>query len=267
MPKPRRTGARPRAIRERHGLGLFRQRHHPQLRRLGRTPTVAPSTIIQPLTKDTVMHNSCRVVRRLRQACPPAARTAAAVIATAAAIAMLVAACSGSATSAGFGGSSNAGGSSSSSSAVGYSHCMRSHGVPTFPDPDSSGQLPKADPHQLGVSPSKLEAARRGCQHLLPNTGGAINAGSVQQCMMASDCPQALVQHLLNEERRFALCMRSHGMPNWPDPIIDSQGRPVFAISISQDGFSPYSPPIWAKADACSHLMPALPGAPFQVSP
>ena len=144
---------------------------------------------------------------------------------------------------------------------------MRSHGVPNFPDPDSSGNLPKADAQHLGVSSSQLQAAQQACQHLLPNNGGAINADSIQQCMMASDCPPALVQQVLNEERNFAQCMRSHGVPNWPDPIIDSQGRPVFAISISKDGFDPYSPQIWAKGNECSHLMPGLPGLPAAVSP
>jgi hypothetical protein len=85
--------------------------------------------------------------------------------------------------------------------------------------------------------------------------------------MMAENCPQALVRHLLDEERSFAGCMRSAGVPNWPDPSIDSHGRPVFAITISKDGFNPYSKPIWAKGNRCSHLMPDLPGAPFQVSP
>jgi hypothetical protein len=85
--------------------------------------------------------------------------------------------------------------------------------------------------------------------------------------MMADDCPRSLVQHLLDEERSFAECMRSAGVPNWPDPNIESQGRPVFAISISKDGFNPYSKPIWTKGNRCSHLMPDLPGAPFQVSP
>jgi hypothetical protein len=144
---------------------------------------------------------------------------------------------------------------------------MRSHGVPNYPDPDSSGQLPKPDARHLGTSSTQLQAAQQGCQHLLPITGRAINAGSVQQCMMADDCPRALVQQVLTEERTFAGCMRSHGVPNWPDPTTDSQRRPVFAISISKDGFNPYSKPIWAKGNQCSHLMPDLPGAPFQVSP
>jgi hypothetical protein len=176
---------------------------------------------------------------------------------------LFLAGCSGS----GSGGGLNAGGSANSSSAVGYSVCVRSRGVPNFPDPDSNGQLPKPDAHHLGVSSSQLQEAQRACQHLLPNTGGAINADSIQQCMMADDCPQSVVQQVRTEELGFARCMRSHGVPNWPDPIIDPQGRPVFAISISKDGFDPYSSQIWAKGNECSHLMPGLPGLPAAVSP
>ena len=194
------------------------------------------------------------------------ARTAAAVAAIAG-LALLAPACGGSRASSGSDGSANAGESTTSAPYVAYSGCMRSHGVPNYPDPDSSGQLPKPDAHHLGVGTTQLQETQRACQHLLPNTGRAINAGSISQCMMADDCPQALVQHLLTEERSFAGCMRSHGVPNWPDPITDSQGRPAFAISISKDGFNPYSKPIWAKGNECSHLMPDLPGAPFQVSP
>jgi len=184
----------------------------------------------------------------------------------AALVALLAAACSGTGSST-RPGAPGAGGPATAASAVGYSRCMRSHGVPRFPDPDAGGALPKADPRQLGVSSSQLHAARHACLHLLPITGQVIDAGSIEQCFMADDCPPALVQQMLTEERRFALCMRSHGIPNWPDPITDSQGRPVFAISVSKDGFNPYSRPIWAKGNECSHLMPGLTGAPFQISP
>ena len=100
-----------------------------------------------------------------------------------------------------------------------------------------------------------------------PDHRGTISVGSVEQCMKTDDCPHALVRQVLNQERRFAQCMRSRGVPNWPEPTIDSRGRPVFAVSISKDGFNPYSTPIWAKSNECSNLMPDLPGAPFQVSP
>jgi len=200
-------------------------------------------------------NDRARVIRRR----PDVGAVQAAAVITAA-LAVLAAACGGA-------GSSATRESSSSPSAVAYSACMRSHGVPNYPDPDRSGSLPKPDAHQFGVSNSQLQAAQQACQHLLPNMGGALSAESVQECMQADHCPQNLVQQVLNEERRFAGCMRSHGVPNWPDPTIDSQGRPVFAISISKDGFNPYSAQVWARGNDCSHLMPGLPGLPAAVSP
>jgi hypothetical protein len=99
------------------------------------------------------------------------------------------------------------------------------------------------------------------------NHRGTISFGSVEQCMKTYVCPRTLVRQVLSQERSFARCMRSRGVPNWPGPTIDSRGRPVFAVSINKDGFNPYSAPIWARTNKCSHLMPDLPGAPFHVSP
>ena len=173
------------------------------------------------------MKHSIRVLRRPSRARPPTSRIAAAIIATAA-LALLAAACSGGPSSAGSGGSPTAGGSTTSPSAVAYSHCMRSNGVPNFPDPPSSGQLPKTDAQLLGVSSSQLQAARTACQHLIP-TGGSIQQQE-HQCMQNSDCPPALVQQMLNADLKLARCMRSHGVPNFPDPTTDSNG-PVFNIT------------------------------------
>jgi hypothetical protein len=39
------------------------------------------------------------------------------------------------------------------------------------------------------------------------------------------------VQQMLTVGRKFAQCMRSHGVSNWPDPTLDSQGRPFFNLS------------------------------------
>jgi len=139
---------------------------------------------------------------------------------------VLVAACSSPSSA---GGSPAAAGSATSSSAVAYSHCMRSHGEPNFPDPPSSGLVPKADPQELGVSSSQLQAAQRACQHLYPTNGGALGA-SLRQCEETGDCPQAMVQRVVNDMRLLARCMRSHGVPNWPDPTVDSEGRPDFNL-------------------------------------
>jgi hypothetical protein len=115
------------------------------------------------------MYDGTRVIRGPRPARPRTARTAAAVIA-ATAVALLAAACSGAGRSSdGSGGSPRAGASTNTPSAVAYSACMRFHGVPNFPDPDSKGMPGQADPQHLGVSSSRYQAAEQACQHLLPH--------------------------------------------------------------------------------------------------
>jgi hypothetical protein len=193
----------------------------------------------------------------------------AATIVAAAVLATLAAACSGSPSSGGSGASPSAEGSTSSPSAVAFSACMRSHGVPNFPDPDPgqpAGDAPKVDPRQLGVSNSQFQTAERACQELLPYNDEVLSADSLRQCELTGDCPRALVQQALTQLRNFAQCMHSHGVPNWPDPTTDSQGRPGFAISISKDGFDPHSPQIRTKAGECEHVMHPDVGVPLGVS-
>ena len=183
-------------------------------------------------------------------------RTAAAIIA-ATALALL-AACSGSSSSSGAGGTPNAGQAASSPSAVAYSHCMRSHGVPNYPDPGSGGALPKGDAQQFGVSSSQLQVAESDCQHLYPANGGAI-----QQCETTGDCPQAVVQQALNIMREYAQCLRSHGVARWPDPTLDSQGRPFFDVSAA--GLSSqytHSPAFESKDSECERLVGGSAGVP-----
>ena len=150
------------------------------------------------------MNDSARVLRRHRhrRAWPPAARAAAAIAATAA-LALLAAACSSGSPSSG--GSTDAGGSANSR-LVAYSQCMRSHGMPNFPDP-TGGVPPKVTAQELGVSSSQLQAAQRACQSLLPATGGSLTASSLQQCYLAGICPQAL-------DRKSTRLNSSHSSPS-----------------------------------------------------
>jgi hypothetical protein len=167
---------------------------------------------------------------RIPPAAPPRRhRPPVAAVIAASALLLVAAACGGSASSAGPG-APNPGGSAGSPSTLAYSACMRSHGVPSFPDPDSSGHLPKADAHHLGVGDSQLQAAQRTCRRLLPRTGASFEEDA-QQCYLAGDCPADLVQQILTVQRRYARCIRAHGVPGWPDPTIDSQGRPYFDVS------------------------------------
>ena len=181
--------------------------------------------------------------------CRPRGGTA--VVIAAAGLALLVAACSGSPSSTGSGGSSNAGGSANSQ-LVAYSQCMRSKGLPDFPDP-ASGVPPKVTAQELGVSSSQLQAAQGACQHLLPASGGSLTSRSIQQCYVAGVCPQALVQQALTAGRELARCMRSHGVPDWPDPTIDSEGRPLFDIRVPR----PPPPQVNAAINECGRLYPA----------
>jgi hypothetical protein len=159
----------------------------------------------------------------------------------------LLAACSGSPSPATAGGSPPA---------VTYSHCMRSEGVPDFPDPVSGGGIPKASAQQLGVSDSRFQAAQTACQHLLPDA--ASFEQQARQCLTAGGCPQALVQQMLTADRTFARCMRSHGVPGWPDPTVDSEGRPRFdLITAGITHSQTHSPPISGQLGECQRLDPA----------
>ena len=168
------------------------------------------------------------VRRRPRRAWPPATRTASAIIALAGLA--LLAAC-GAGRSPGSAGSANAGGtagspSATSQKALAFSHCVRANGVPDFPDPASSGEIPKETAQQLGISDSRLQAALNACEHLLPDTGNV------------NDDPAAL-HRWWSQMLQFARCMHAHGVPDWPDPSPYPQDpvRPTFNLHAAGIGF------------------------------
>jgi hypothetical protein len=79
---------------------------------------------------------------------------------------------------------------------------MRSHGVPLWPDPESSGAFDKSTltPQQLGVSSLQIGTAERACRSLVPTYS------ATQQ------------SHVLAQALSFSRCMRAHGAANFPDP-------------------------------------------------
>ena len=140
---------------------------------------------------------------------------------------------------AGCGGSPAAPSSSSSSGAVAFAQCMRSHQVPNWPDPTSSGVFDKSKltSQQLGASESKVQAAQTACNHLLPAGGSGPNAARLQL-----ERAQGLA---------FAGCVRSHGVPNFPDP--DSTGRIPDPATV---GIDQGSPKFQAANRACGKYRP-----------
>lgn len=134
------------------------------------------------------------------------------LVAVAAGLAVL-AACSTTPTAGSAG--SVAAGSSRYQKALAYAQCMRSHGIANFPDPNSEGRLLISNQVVNGASNGvnsdspQFLSANKTCAKLLPN-GGQPTAAQQQQQMSA----------LL----KLAECMRSHGIPNFPDPTADGSG-------------------------------------------
>jgi hypothetical protein len=83
---------------------------------------------------------------------------------------------------------------------VAYSSCMRSHGVKNFPDPNSQGQI-AMNGNQISPESPTFQNAAKACEKLAPS---GLSPGN-----QAKDAAIAL---------KFARCMRSHGVTNFPDP-------------------------------------------------
>ncbi len=143
-------------------------------------------------------------------------------------------------------GSSGGSGSSSSpgSQAVAYSACVRAHGVPNFPDP-------KITTHgngvsvAIGINPSissnpHFKSAQQACIKLLPG-GGPGEEGSSRQIS-----PSEQSQYL-----KAAACIRSHGIPNFPDPTFSGGG-----VHIEHQNLNESSPAFKAAVHACESLIP-----------
>jgi hypothetical protein len=106
----------------------------------------------------------------------------------------------------------SSGGSASMGSAtyradLAYAHCMQTHGMPNFPDPNPSqgfgvsGQL-----NGNANDNSPVARANNACKRLLPR-GSATTGGNVTQAQ-------------LNQALKVAQCLRAHGEPTFPDPTV-----------------------------------------------
>lgn len=164
-------------------------------------------------------------------------RRRAGVLAALVVTALLTAACGGS-TPTGAGGSSSTGASTLHQEELAVAQCMRSHGVPDFPDPSANGGRLHVSPNSLGVSHSVYQSALNACRHLAPD---------------ATPTSQAQGQQMLSQVLQFARCMRSHDVPDFPDP--DSSGLSV-PHSMTQ------SPQYQRAYQACNSLLP--PNAPVK---
>jgi hypothetical protein len=106
------------------------------------------------------------------------------------------------------------------SGTVGFTHCLRSHGIAKFPDPGSSGAIPKVSLQQLGVSSAQFQSAQSACRQYLPNGGRAPDRAEQQAVAQTSV--------------KFARCVRAHGVRNFPDPAADGRIPDPASVGIDQ---------------------------------
>jgi hypothetical protein len=124
---------------------------------------------------------------------------------------------------------------------VAFATCMRAHGVPGYPDPQvssSAGQVHvRISPGSANPNSPAFQSADHACHQLLPN-GGSPSAGG-------ADSAQQHAQGVA-----FADCMRSHGVPTFPDPDHDG------AFDLPSE-VNPQAPHFGRAVQACKRLEPS----------
>lgn len=105
-------------------------------------------------------------------------------------------------------------------SGLAFADCMRSNGVPSFPDPlPGKGLLFHANPGV--ISSPAFKAAQAKCHRLLP--GGPPGPGSHTH-------PSAKT---LTKLVKIAACMRRHGVSQFPDPRTSVPSNPAGITEIT----------------------------------
>jgi hypothetical protein len=136
--------------------------------------------------------------------------------------------------------------SSSSDPQAAYAACMRRNGAPDFPDADSQGHF-NLTPQVPRDTPG-LAAASEACENLK-------RAAYALDAQLAAG-RRAKLQALLD----YAACMRSHGVPNFPDPTVSDEGMGF--DNLAQSSINPGAPVFKAAERACATPLAPPPKRP-----
>jgi hypothetical protein len=127
---------------------------------------------------------------------------------------------------------------------VKFAQCMRTHGEPEFPEPTEGHiQIHSQNGHGPNPESPQFQAAEKACSKYAPSR---VAPSPAQQAKMQE---QAL---------KMSACMRSHGVPNFPDPKFSSSGGGVrVRLKVgSSSGIDPSSPQFQAAMKACQSNLP-----------
>jgi len=118
--------------------------------------------------------------------------------------------------------------------AVRFAQCIRSHGVPNFPDPSSPRDFKDSFSSSAAKTPA-FQSARTACRHLLPGGGQPTQTAARSRAQISA-------------ELAFARCLRSHGFPSFPDPTSSGQ---LTHEMLASAGINLHQPAVLHAADAC----------------
>lgn len=133
------------------------------------------------------------------------------------------------------GGSSTTAGTATQNGVLAYVHCMHSHGVPNFPDPNSSGEISKDKIRPLASSP-QFNVAQTACEHVMPVSGLGPQRTAQQTRVLMADALS------------FARCMRNHRVSRFPDPTAEGQ---LSVEMVQAAGIDVHSPAFLQAVQSC----------------
>lgn len=127
--------------------------------------------------------------------------------------------------------------------------CMRSHRVPSFPDPPPGGGINISSASGINPQSPAFQAAMRACGRLMPVKQG----------------PPAMSESERQAAFRFARCMRATGQPNFPDPLLTAPAGARLVLVLRGmvfapgPGIDPKSPAFRQAASRCGVTPPSGP--------
>jgi hypothetical protein len=135
----------------------------------------------------------------------------------------------------------------SGANAVKFAACIRSHGVPNFPDPNSQGVFSLSGSDATLPQTPQFQTASKACRSLLHLRGTPPSP---------AESAKMLAQLL-----KYSQCMRSHGVTNFPDPTTSPGGGVGLRVHVGPGGIDGTSPIFQRAQSACASLQPGGPGA------
>jgi hypothetical protein len=122
---------------------------------------------------------------------------------------------------------------------------MRAHGLKDFPDPQTQSgggislSIKKGASSDLDPNSPTFRSASNACKKYAPNGGKAKPLSTAEQ------------QQFI----RYAQCIRTHGVPNFPDPDFSGGG-----VRMKFVGVGPGNPGFDKAQKACRSMLPGANG-------